>query len=76
MIQTYDPTGVLSLWANRSWKTIAANSGDSAAVREILDMHGMKGGSVDDFLMLKSEYIGRKMATSSVVMGGALLHVR
>ena len=72
VIQTYDPTGVLSLWSDKSWKTIAANAGDSSAVREILDMHGMKGGSVDDFLMLKSEYIGRKMATSSVVMGGAL----
>ena len=30
------------------------------AVREVLEMHGMKGGTNDDFLMLKSEYIGRK----------------
>ena len=30
-------------------------------------MHGMAGGSVDDFLMLKSEYIGRKLFTSGLV---------
>ena len=71
-VQTYDPTGVLSLWGNRSWKTIAANAGDKGAVDAILEMHGMKGGTVDDFLMLKSEYIGRKLASSSVILGGAM----
>ena len=37
------------------------------AVNEILEMHGMKGGSIDDFRMLQSEYIGRKMTTSTVL---------
>ena len=38
-------------------------------------MHGMAGGSVDDFLMLKSEYIGRKLAASGVVTGAAMATV-
>ena len=38
-------------------------------------MHGMKGGSIDDFRMLQSEYIGRKLATSSVVATGAMITV-
>ncbi len=72
VVQTYDPTGVLSLWQNRSFKTIMADAGDPAAVKSVLEEHGFKGGTMDDFLMLKSEYIGRKMATSGVVMTGAM----
>ena len=75
VIQTFDPTGALSMWTDKSWRTLTADAGDTAAVKAILEEHGMKGGSVDDFLMLKSEYIGRKLATSGVITTGALLAV-
>ena len=75
VIQTFDPTGALSLWSDKSWRTISASSGDPAAVKAILAEHGMAGGSVDDFLMLKSEYIGRKLATSGVVTTAAMATV-
>ena len=39
-------------------------------------MHGMKGGTKDDFLMLKSEYIGRKLTTSGLVTMGAMASVQ
>ena len=38
-------------------------------------MHGMKGGTIDDFLMLKSEYIGRKLFTSGIVTSAAMATV-
>ena len=38
-------------------------------------MHGMKGGSIDDFRMLQSEYLGRKMTTSGLVATGAMITV-
>jgi hypothetical protein len=75
VVQTFDPTGALSLWSDKSWKTLSTNAGDSRAVKEILDMHGMKGGSVDDFRMLQSEYLGRKMTTSGLVTTAALATV-
>ena len=75
VIQTFDPTGVTSLWADKAWKTLSASAGDQRAVKEILDMHGMSGGSIDDFRMLQSEYIGRKLATSSVVATGAMITI-
>ena len=75
VIQTFDPTGALSLWTDKSWKTITANSGDSNAVKAILAEHGMAGGSVDDFLMLKSEYIGRKLTSSGLVTTAAMATV-
>ena len=67
VLQTFDPTGATALWRDKSWKTLTANAGDQRAVNEILEMHGMKGGSMDDFRMLQSEYIGRKLATSTIV---------
>ena len=38
-------------------------------------MHGMAGGSNDDFLMLKSEYLGRKLSTSGIVTSGGMATV-
>ena len=75
VLQTFDPTGATAMWRDKSWKTITANAGDPQAVKEILEMHGMKGGSVDDFLMLKSEYIGRKLTTGGLVTTGAMATV-
>ena len=75
VLQTFDPTGATALWRDKSWKTLTANAGDQRAVNEILEMHGMKGGSIDDFRMLQSEYIGRKLATSGLVMTGGMLTV-
>ena len=75
VVQTFDPTGATALWSDKSWKTLTANAGDQRAVNEILEMHGMKGGSVDDFRMLQSEYLGRKMTTSGLVATGAMITV-
>lgn len=75
LIQTYDPTGALSRWSDNSFRTITANANDPAAVKHVLELHGMKGGNVDDFLMLKSEYIGRKLTTGSIVAGAAMMTV-
>ena len=75
IVQTFDPTGATALWSDKSWKTLTANAGDQRAVNEILEMHGMKGGSMDDFRMLQSEYLGRKMTTSGVVATGAMITV-
>ena len=72
VVQTFDPTGATALWRDKSWKTMTASEGDPRAVREVLEMHGMKGGSIDDFLMLKSEYIGRKLFTGGIVTTAAL----
>ena len=75
VVQTFDPTGATALWRDKSWKTLTANAGDKRAVKEILEMHGMKGGSMDDFRMLQSEYLGRKMTTSGLVATGAMITV-
>ena len=75
VVQTFDPTGATALWRDKSWKTMTANAGDTRQVREILEMHGIKGGTVDDLLMLKYEYIGRKLATSTLVTGAAMATV-
>ena len=75
VVQTFDPTGATALWSDKSWKTLTANAGDQRAVNEILEMHGMKGGSMDDFRMLQSEYLGRKMTTSGIVATGAMITV-
>ena len=75
VVQTFDPTGATALWRDKSWKTMTASAGDTRQVREILEMHGMAGGTVDDFLMLKSEYIGRKLATSALVTTAAMATV-
>ena len=72
VVQTYDPTVVLSLWNNRSWRTISANAGDQNAVKAVLEMHGMKGGSVDDFPMLKSEISDVRWHQALSIMGGAM----
>ena len=45
VVQTFDPTGAPALWRDKSWKTITASEGDPRAVREVLEMHGMKGGT-------------------------------
>ena len=71
VVQTYEPTGLLSLWKDRSFKTINAKTPDE--IREVLDMHGMAGATDDEFLQLKSEYLGRKMATVGVTMSAAML---
>ena len=42
---------------------------------KVLEMHGMKGGTNDDFLMLKSEYIGRKLFTGGIVTAAGLATV-
>ena len=75
LIQTFDPTGAVSLWKDKSFRTITADAGDPGAVKAILEEHGMKGGTVDDFLQLKSEYIGRKLTTSGIVASGAMFTV-
>ena len=75
VVQTFDPTGATALWRDKSWKTITASEGDPRAVREVLEMHGMKGGTNDDFLMLKSEYIGRKLFTGGIVTAAGLATV-
>jgi hypothetical protein len=75
LIQTYDPTGAMAMWNDRSFRTITANGNDPAAVKSILAEHGMTGGTQDDFLMLKSEYIGRKLTTGSIVAGAGILTV-
>ena len=75
VVQTFDPTGATALWRDKSWKTITASEGDPRAVRDILEMHGMKGGTNDDFLMLKSEYIGRKLFTGGIVTSAGLATV-
>lgn len=75
VVQTFDPTGATALWADKSWKTLTANAGDQRAVKEILAEHGMAGGSIDDFRMLQSEYLGRKMTTSGIVATGAMITV-
>ena len=75
VVQTFDPTGATALWSDKSWKTLTAKAGDKRAVNEILEMHGMKGGSIDDFRMLQSEYLGRKMTTSGLVATGAMITV-
>ena len=74
VVQTFDPTGALGGFMDRSSKTIRAKSPEEIA--EVLDMHGMKGADIEDFESLKSEYIGRKMMTSGVVMSGALMAVQ
>ena len=61
--------------ANKSFRSIGTNAGDTRAVKEILAEHSMSGGSVDDFLMLKSEYIGRKLMASGVVTTAAMATV-
>ena len=38
-------------------------------------LHDMAGGSIDDFRMLQSEYLGRKMTTSGLVATGAMITV-
>lgn len=75
VVQTFDPTGATALWRDKSWKTMTADVSDSRAIREVLDMHGMKGGSLDDFRMLQSEYIGRKLFTSGIVATAAMATV-
>ena len=69
VIQSFDPTGVLGGWIDRSGKTIRASSIDE--INDALEMHGMKKGDIEGFQALKSEYIGRKMMASSVVMTAA-----
>ena len=63
------------MWSDRSARTIMANANDPGAVKAILAEHGMTGGTVDDFLMLKSEYLGRKLTTGGIVTAGAMLTV-
>ena len=70
VVQTFDPTGILGGYVGKVGKTLRASTPEE--IRDVLDMHGMKGGDNEDFLALKSEYIGRKMMTGSVVMTAAL----
>ena len=74
LVQTFDPTGILSAFRNKSFKTLRAKTTEE--IQDVLDMHGMKGGDNEDFLALKSEYIGRKIMTGSVVMTAALAAVQ
>ena len=70
-IATFDPTGAVAMWSDRSMKTIMAKTDEQ--IQEVLEIHGMKGASMDEFQMLKSNYIGRKIQSSGVVMSAALL---
>lgn len=70
LIQTYDPTGLLGGWIDRSGKTITAKTPDQ--INDVLEMHGLAKGDIEGFEALKSEYIGRKMMMSGVVMTAAM----
>ena len=70
-IATFDPTGAVGMWSDRSIKTIMAKTDEQ--IQEVLEIHGMKGASMDEFQMLKSNYIGRKIQSSGVVMSAGLL---
>ena len=71
VVQTFDPTGILGAWKDRSSKVLRAQTPDEIA--DVLDAHGMKGATMEEFEMLRSEYIGRKMMTSGVVMTTAIM---
>ena len=71
VVKTFDPTGLLGLYQDKSFKTIFARTQEQ--IDEALEMHGMRGATMEEFQMLKSEYIGRKMMTSGAVMTGAML---
>ena len=70
VLKTFDPTGALGLWNDRSFKTIKARSVDE--INEVLEMHGLQKGDLEGFEALKSEYIGRKLMAGGVVMATAL----
>ena len=71
VVQTFDPTGALGLWRDKSTKVLRAQTPDQ--INAVLEEHGMRGATMDEFEMLRSEYIGRKMMTSGVVMTTALM---
>ncbi len=70
VVQTFDPTGLLGGWMDRSGKAIRAGTPDE--INEVLEMHGMAKGDIEGFQALKSEYIGRKMMASGIVMTAAM----
>lgn len=70
VIQTYDPTGLLGGWIDRSGKTIRAKSIDE--INDVLETHGLEKGDIEGFEALKSEYIGRKMMMSGAIMTAAI----
>ena len=74
LVQTFDPTGILGGYIGKVGKTLRAKTPEE--IQDVLDMHGMKGGTTEDFLSLKSEYYGRKMMTGSVVMTAALAAIQ
>ncbi len=71
VVQTFDPTGALGLWRDKSSKVLRAQTPDE--INDALDAHGMRGATMEEFEMLKSEYIGRKMMTSGAVLSTALM---
>ena len=71
LLQTFDPTGVLGGYIERSGKVLRAKTPDQ--IEDALEAHGMRGASEEDFLALKAEYIGRKAMTSGLVITAGML---
>ena len=74
VVQTFDPTGATALWRDGCMETITASEGDPVLSVNSGDAR-YEGGTNDDFLMLKSEYIGRKLFTGGIVTGSCLATV-
>jgi hypothetical protein len=70
LISTFSPTGILGQSIGRG--RAIANAVSQAEIDEVLVTHGYKPGNNQAFNALKSEYKGREIMGSAVVMGAAM----
>lgn len=70
LVSTFSPTGVLGQSIGRG--RAIANAVSQAEIDDVLVTHGYKPGNNQAFQALKSEYKGREIMGSAVVMGAAM----
>ena len=70
LVSTFSPTGVLGQSIGRGRAIAKATT--QAEIDDVLVTHGYKPGNNEAFQALKSEYKGREIMGSAVVMGAAL----